>query len=175
MKKSALLVIDVQTGMFLEEDPVFKGKTLLDNLKKLIVSSRSANTPIFFIQHNGPVGSSIEFGSEGWGIHREITPSIIDTIIQKNTPDSFFHTNLEEELKNLDIDHLIITGIQSEVCVDTTCRRAFSLGYEITLVKDTHSTWDSDELSAQLIINHHNRILEWFAEVKEASEVEFYS
>lgn len=85
----------------------------------------------------------------------------------------FFNTNLDKELKKQEIKHLIITGIQSEVCVDTTTRRAFSMKYEVTLVTDSHSTWGSEELTAQQIINHHNQVLSWFANTNETSEVEF--
>ncbi|CAG9620458.1 Peroxyureidoacrylate/ureidoacrylate amidohydrolase RutB [Sutcliffiella rhizosphaerae] len=100
-------------------------------------------------------------------------PEEKDVIIQKFTPDSFLHTSLDEELKKQDIKHVILTGIQSEVCVDTTCRRAFSLGYKVTLVSDTHSTWDSKEITAQQIIDHHNRALKWFADVYPASDIRF--
>ncbi|TQR10931.1 isochorismatase family protein [Psychrobacillus soli] len=63
------------------------------------------------------------------------------------------------------MEHLVIAGIQSEVCVDTTCRRAFSKEYKVTLVSDAHSTWDSKEFLAQQIISLHNDVLRWFADV----------
>lgn len=56
----------------------------------------------------------------------------------------------------------MITGVQSEICIDTTCRRAYSLGYD-ALVEDGHSTYDTTLLSAPQIIKHHNHIIgEWF-------------
>ena len=97
-------------------------------------------------------------------------------VVQKRHPDSFQDTNLRQELASRTIERLVITGIQTEYCVDTTCRRAYSLGYDVTLVKDAHSTWDSDHLTASQIIAHHNDVLGgWFAELKEASEIEFPS
>lgn len=101
------------------------------------------------MQHNAPTGKPLEYGTKGWEIHPEIAPKVGDIIIQKTTPDSFFKTTLEEELKKQGIEHLVIAGIQSEVCVDTTCRRAFSLNYKVTLVSDAHSTWDSKKFLAQ--------------------------
>ena len=47
------------------------------------------------------------------------------------------------------------------------------MGYKVTLVEDTHSTWDSNELTAQLIINHHNNALNWFADVYPSNEIKF--
>ena len=173
--KKALLVIDVQNGMFQEGNVVYKGERMLQNLKDLIVQARSTETPIFYIQHNAPAGKPLEYGTKGWEIHPEITPKNQDVIIQKTTPDSFYNTSLDEELKKQGIDHLVVAGIQTEACVDTTCRRAFSMEYKVTLVSDTHCTWDSQDITAQQIINHHNEVLRWFAAVYPSKDITFDS
>lgn len=152
---------------------VYKGEYLLRQLNQLLTVARSTNTPIFYVQHNAPEGKLLEHGNIAWEIHAAITPQTEDVIIQKTTPDSFYNTSLDVELKKQGIEHLIITGIQTEACVDTTCRIAFSLGYKITLVSDTHSTWDTEELTAQQIINHHNSVLRWFANVIPSSGIKF--
>lgn len=159
--------------MFQAGDEVFKSDMLLQNLNELLVRARSMQTPIFYIQHHASVGKQLEHGTSSWEIHSSISPNNEDTIIQKTTPDSFFNTPLDMELKKQGIEHLIIVGIQTEVCVDTTCRRAFSMGYKVTLVSDTHSTWDSKELTAQQIINHHNGVLRWFADVYPSKDIKF--
>ena len=173
MRKSALLIIDVQNAMFLAADPVYNGEILINNIKYLISKAKTECIPIFYIQHNGPVGKPLENGTKGWEIHPEIAPLEEDSTIQKKTPDSFFNTNLEAELKKKGVNHLILTGIQSELCVDTTCRKAFSMNFTVTLTADSHSTWHSNHLTAQQIINHHNQILKWFAEVKDARSIKF--
>ncbi|MBM6617824.1 cysteine hydrolase family protein [Bacillus suaedaesalsae] len=174
MMKSALLIIDVQNGMFTEGKEVYRGKTLLDKISNLITKARATDTQIIYVQHNAPAGRPLETGTVGWEIHSHIFPQVEDVIIQKSTPDSFHHTSLEEELKLRNIGHLYITGIQTEVCVDTTCRRAFSMGYKVILISDSHSTWDSEEITAQQIMNHHNNVLRWFAEVLPSDEVDFH-
>ncbi|WP_342433373.1 cysteine hydrolase family protein [Neobacillus sp. FSL H8-0543] len=171
--KKALLVIDVQNGMFQEGNVVYKGERMLKNLKDLIKQARSTETPIFYIQHNAPAGKPLEYGTKGWEIHPELTPKNQDVIIQKTTPDSFYNTSLDEELKKHGIDHLVVAGIQTEACVDTTCRRAFSMEYKVTLVSDTHSTWNSQDITAQQIINHHNEVLRWFAAVYPSKDITF--
>ncbi|MFD1738657.1 cysteine hydrolase family protein [Bacillus salitolerans] len=171
--KKALLIIDVQNGMFQKDNVVYKGERLLQNLNNLIFQARNNSTPIFFIQHHAPAGKPLEFGTKGWEIHPEITPNSQDVIIQKTTPDSFFKTSLDEELKKQGIEHLVIAGIQTEACVDTTCRRAFSMEYKVTLASDTHSTWDSKDITAQQIINHHNGVLRWFADVNPSKDIIF--
>ncbi|MFB7141464.1 cysteine hydrolase family protein [Gottfriedia sp. NPDC056225] len=172
MKKTALFVIDVQAFMFNESDPVYNGEKLLHNIKILIDKARASNTPIFYIQHSEE-GSPLEYGTPGWEIQSDIAPSETDIIIHKETPDSFFKTNLSEELSKLDIHHLVMAGIQTELCVDTTTRSAFGKGYEVTLITDAHSTWNSDGLSAEQIIHHHNQTLRWMATIKTAEEFNF--
>ncbi|WP_154309210.1 cysteine hydrolase family protein [Metabacillus lacus] len=171
--KKALLVIDVQVGMFQEGNVVYKGDSLLTNVKSLIFQAHSSETPIFYIQHNGPSGHPLEYRTSGWEIHPEIAPKNQDVIIQKTTPDSFFNTSLDDELKKHEIEHLVIAGIQTEACVDTTCRRAFSMDYKVTLASDSHSTWDSEDITAQQIINHHNRVLRWFADTSPSQDISF--
>jgi nicotinamidase-related amidase len=171
MKNKALLVIDVQNGMFLEGEEVFNGNRLLQGIKDLIKQVRSAKMPVLFIQHNEAAGYPLENGTYGWEIHSEIIPEDGDIIIQKTTPDSFLKTTLDQELKEKGIEHLYLVGIQTEVCVDTTCRSAFSKGYKVTLVSDLHSTWPGNELTAQQIINHHNGTLRWFADVQSSDEI----
>ncbi|MCG7343758.1 cysteine hydrolase [Sporosarcina sp. ACRSL] len=173
MKKTGLVIIDVQNAMFMEEDPVYQGEVLLRNIKDLLAKARMSGAPVFFVQHNEAVGQPLENGTYGWEVHPEIAPAEDDTIIQKTTPDSFYKTDFEEQLQNQKIERLVLAGIQTEVCVDTTCRRAFSMGYDVTLVADAHSTWNSGSLSAQQIIDHHNRVLKWFARIKETNAIQF--
>jgi nicotinamidase-related amidase len=163
-----------KTECILEENPVFNSNKLIIKLKHLLANARDNNIPVFYIQHNAPIGKMLETGTKEWEIHSEIKPANTDTIIQKTTPDAFYKTNLQKELQKLQIEHLVLAGIQSEVCVDTTCRNAYSLGYDITLVTDAHSTWDSEDLTAQQIIHHHNNVLRWFADAKETKDVTFY-
>jgi hypothetical protein len=72
---------------------------------------------------------------------------------------------------------LLIIDVQLgmfEECVDTICRRAYSLGYDVTLAQDAHSTWDTEHLEASQIIDHHNQVLGgWFATLKEACGIGF--
>ncbi len=175
MVNKALVIIDVQNGMFLEGEAVSDGVELLQGIKVLITQARSTKIPIVYIQHNETAGYPLENGTYGWEIHSEISPEEGDIIIQKTTPDCFLKTSLDQELRERGIEHLYLVGIQTELCVDTTCRSAFSKGYKVTLVSDLHSTWPSTELTAQQIINHHNEALRWFAYVKSRDEIEFSS
>jgi len=171
---TALLVIDVQNGMFDEDDAVYQGEGLLATIGDLLAKARAAQTPVIYIQHNGSPGHPLEPGGAGWPIHPVIAPAEGEPVIGKATPDSFHETTLQAELEARGIVKLVVTGIQTELCVDTTCRRAASLGYQTMLVRDAHSTWDSRTLSAAQIIAHHNEALDgWFVTPKPASEIVF--
>ncbi len=174
MNRSALLIIDIQYGAFKEPNPINNGELLLHIINSLIKKARKANIPIFYIQHCGSTGHIFEPNTPGWNIHPAISPNNEDLVITKNTPDSFFGTSLKEELDNRKIHHIIVGGLQTEYCIDTTCRRAFSLGYNVTLVKNGHSTWNSQTLTATQIIEHHNNTLSnWFVSLKEEKEIKF--
>jgi nicotinamidase-related amidase len=66
-------------------------------------------------------------------------------------------------LRERDTQHLIVAGCMTEYCVDTTVRRAVSLGFDVTLAADGHGTWNSPTLNAGQIIDHHNRLLDQFS------------
>ena len=164
----------MQVGNFSGPDPVCKGDELLEKVKNLIVRARSAQIPIVYVQNNGGSGDPDAYGTLGWEIHPSITPVEGDAVVQKETPDAFHETDLHRELESRGIKELVIAGLQTEYCIDTTCRRAFSLGYNVILVGDAHSTWDSSCFTAQQIIEHHNRVLSgWFATLKNEREIQF--
>lgn len=167
----ALLVIDVQVAMFDEADPVVQGEALLQKIKSLIAKARQNGHPVIYIQHTEGAGTPLERGSSGWDIHPAIAPLQGDATVEKLTPDSFYETQLHSLLQEMGVKELILCGMQTEVCVDTTCRSAFSHGYGVTLVSDAHSTWHSPQLQADQIIAHHNHVLRLFATVAGEEEI----
>jgi nicotinamidase-related amidase len=170
----ALLIMDMQQGNFEGPYAIVDGQRLIHVARDLIQKAREADVPIVYVMNNGPPGEIDEPGSSGWEIHSGIRPRPDDIIIQKSTPDAFHETGLKDALDEMNIQRLVIMGLQTEFCVDTTCRRGALLGYTIQLVKDGHSTWDSDALSAKQIIDHHNAVLSgWFVELVSATNLDF--
>lgn len=111
--KKALLVIDVQAGMYTAGMPVHNGEKFLETLQELIGECRSNDIPVIYVQHNGPKDHPLEKGTDGWKIHAAIPPLEGDSIVEKTTPDSFHKTNLKEVLQDKGIDHVIISGMQT--------------------------------------------------------------
>jgi nicotinamidase-related amidase len=152
---TALVIVDVQTGLVSGANPVYRLDALLENISTLIAKARSTGTPIIYIQDN----DVDEIGSPGWQIHPTIAPGTGDLVIRKPETDAFYGTTLQQELEARGLEHLIVVGCKSEMCIDATCRKATDLGYNITLVSDAHSTTDNAVLTAPQIIAYHNYIL----------------
>jgi len=136
---------------------------VLSNVTVLLTKARTSRISVLFIQHDGPKGHPLEAETSAWAIHPSVLPMSGDPVIRKKASDSFFETRLAEELRAGKIRHLIIVGGMTEYCVDTTCRRAVTLGYDVTLVADAHLTRDTPVLTAAQIIAHHNLLLDGFA------------
>jgi nicotinamidase-related amidase len=156
---TALLIIDVQIGLM--EEAYQSGETL-DRIRTLLADARKTNTPIIYVQHDGPAGHGLEVGTPPWHIHPSIAPAEGDVVVHKRASDSFYDTTLHSQLTQLDIKQLVVAGGQTEYCVDTTVRRATTMGYTVTLVGDAHTTYDSEILSAAQIIAHTNDTLNGF-------------
>jgi nicotinamidase-related amidase len=172
---TALLVIDAQVNMFAANNAVYASERLLRTLGTLIARARNAGILIVYVQNNGGPGDPDQPGTLGWQIHPDLTPRESDVVIQKWTPDAFYRTSLQEELTRGGIKQVILTGMQTEYCIDTTCRHAFALDYQVILVRDGHSTYDTSLLSATQVIAHHNAILTAFAALVEAETIDFTS
>ena len=174
--KTALVVIDTQLGMFETPGvpPVPDGECLLGNIEGLIESAREAGTAVVHVRHAGGPCHLLERDTRGWSIHPRVAPAGGEPDVDKETPDSFLRTTLRDELDSRGVRRLVLAGMQTEYCVDTTCRRAFGLGYEVTLAADAHGTWDDGTLTAAQIVAHHNEVMgNGFAEVVPSGEISF--
>ncbi|MFX0050836.1 MAG: cysteine hydrolase family protein [Candidatus Hermodarchaeota archaeon] len=152
---TALIVIDVQLGLFTRETPIYNADDLIKNINTLINRAHSTKVPVFFIQHSSP---RLKQGSNEWQFHPKLQVSDNDTFIMKTKPNSFFGTNLKDELDAREITKVVIVGIWTHNCVQATCKGAKRLGYEVILVKDGHSR-DGEEIVAMNSIESWNEEL----------------
>ncbi len=171
--KTALVLLDAQVNMFEDSTAAFNAERLLWSLQELLLKARQAGVNIIHIQHNGGEGYPDEPGTPGWAIHPILAPRAGEMVLQKSTPDAFADTNLDYELRSRNITRLVLAGLQSELCIHVTLRRAVDLGYEVLLVRDAHSTFDTDDMSASEWVELVNAELSSFATVLPSSEVDF--
>ncbi len=168
-RETALLVIDVQKGLFEKTTPIYKAKQFLENITALIDKARQEGVPVVFIQHSN--NKSLERGSDAWQLHPEIQPHADEVIIHKLHGNAFEGTNLGEELAKRNVRVVVVTGLVTHGCVKATCLGAMEEGYKVVLISDGHSNYSKD--AAQLIEKWNQAIREKGADLIETQKVNY--
>jgi nicotinamidase-related amidase len=112
----------------------------------------------------GPMGRILVLGEPGNAIIPELEPLPGETVITKPGKGAFYTTNLETLLQKQEITHLLVTGVTTEVCVQTTMREANDRGYECLLVEDaTESYFPEFKQSTLEMVRAQGGIVGWTA------------
>jgi len=140
LASSALVMIDCQ-------NTYRKGLMQLTNVepaiieaKKLLTRARVLNIPIIHIQHDAGVGSPYDITAEIGAICDEVAPINGETVIVKNYPNAFIHTTLDQHLKTLGINNIVLAGFMTHMCINSTAHGGFNLGYTVTVVASATAT-----------------------------------
>ncbi|KZL00843.1 Isochorismatase family protein YecD [Pseudovibrio sp. Ad5] len=155
---TALIIIDVQKYLFDVEPHPFERDETIARINRLSAKAREADVPVIVVQHER-ANHQLAYGTDGWELPEDLVVTDSDLKVRKTAPDSFYKTNLKELLDERGITDLTICGFASEFCVDTTFRRAASLGFNLRLVNDAHTTHDKEHATGQQIREHHNNTL----------------
>ena len=155
---TAILVIDVQQGLCEGPEAAHDCPGTIERINVVTHRARVAGVPVFFIQHESSAGY-LEHGSREWQLASGLQVDAGDRQIRKTTPDSFLRTDLHEALQALGVKDLVVCGMHTEFCVDTTTRKALALGYPVVLVFDAHTSAGNAAIGAQQVIAHHNATL----------------
>lgn len=155
---TALLIVDVQQGLCEGEHDAFESQQVIARINVVSEKARAAGALVILIQHESSSGY-LELGTDAWQLARGLHVEASDLRLRKTTPDSFHRTELEEVLRSRGVSSLVICGMHTEFCVDTTTRRALALGFPVVLVEDAHTTEGNKHLSAAQVIQHHNDTL----------------
>jgi len=154
----ALLVIDMQNALVAI---AHQGAGTVARIAALQERARAAGVPVVTVQHQD---DELEPGTEGWRIAPALAPAPGEPVVPKSSPDSFLDTGLDATLRGMGVTEVVVTGFATEICVESTARRALSLRYDVVLVADAHTTSlrpgpDSDPYAApEASIAHHNEI-----------------
>lgn len=140
LAESALILIDCQntytTGV-MELEGV---QPALDQAAALLDRARSIGIPIVHIQHSDGPGSLYDIEGESGAIVTRVAPRGDEPVVVKNYPNSFVHTDLNDLLTNLGVCNLVLAGFMTHMCVNSTARGAFNLGYAPTVVAAATAT-----------------------------------
>lgn len=143
--KRGLLLIDIQNDYFEGgRFELYHSEEAADQTAKILSFFRKNNMPVFHVQHISTKEDAIFFLPETAGaeIYKGVYPVEREAIIVKHTPDSFLDTTLKKSLDDAGITDLVVCGMMTHMCVDTTVRAAKKLGYHVTLIEDACATRD---------------------------------
>lgn len=154
----ALLVIDMQRALCTGDDAAFGVDAVLARVNGLAAKARAAGVPVVLVQHENGSGA-FERGSPGWELADGLAVDAADLRLAKTTPDAFLRTALDPMLRARGVSEVVVCGLQSDFCIDSSVRGALARGYGVTLVADGHSTVANGVLTAPQISAHHNRTL----------------
>ncbi|HET6736914.1 cysteine hydrolase family protein [Mycobacterium sp.] len=140
LAESTLILIDCQntyTGGVMELDGV---RAALDEVEALLDRARSAGIPIIHIQHDDGPGSLYDIEGESGSIVSRVAPRNGEQVVVKNYPNAFVQTDFDDLLKTSNASNLVIAGFMTHMCVNSTARGAFNLGYSPTVVAAATAT-----------------------------------
>ncbi|MBA0682800.1 hypothetical protein Goari_024493 [Gossypium aridum] len=156
-KTTALLVIDMQNYF------ASMAKPILSNAITTINLCREASIPIFFTRHCHKSPADYGMLGEWWDndlifdgtVDSELIPEIgrlskPDEVVEKNTYSAFENTRLHEMLMEKKVEEVIITGVMTNLCCETTARAAFVKGYRVFFSTDATAPSDSELYEATL-------------------------
>jgi nicotinamidase-related amidase len=152
----ALLIIDMQIGSFSSKNPRFDANGVIQRIDTLANYFRSQGDRVIFIQHDGTKENFLIHGTSDWNIVPALSRRENDIYIEKTANDSFYRTDLESTLKSYNIRDLYITGCATDFCVNATIHSALVKDFNITVVRDCHTTADRPNFKAEKLIDFHN-------------------
>jgi nicotinamidase-related amidase len=140
MEKKAVIIIDMQKEYFTEGGflRVPAGRTVADNLVRLAAAARKRGVPVIHVRHisKNPTDPTFRAGTDAVDFIEELTPEAGEAVITKTRPGSFYLTDLGDILSRHGIDAVIVCGLMSFMCCDTTAREAHARGYTVYFLSD---------------------------------------
>jgi nicotinamidase-related amidase len=141
--KRALVIVDIQNDYFPGGKMELVGmEAASQKAQRVLELFRTKDIPIFHIQHISNWQGATFFlpGTDGAEIHESVTPKSGEPVIQKHFPNCFRTTSLREQLSDVGIEEITFCGAMSHMCIDTSVRAAFDLGFRCILVSDACAT-----------------------------------
>ena len=155
--KTALLVIDVQQAM-IDDRPARMDEFLL-NLSMLIDAAHRGGTEVVYVRHDGGEGDPLAYGTSGWQLERSLVPRENERVFDKRFASAFRQTGLHDYLTQQGISNLVVCGMQTEYCIDTSVKVAFELGYEVSIPSGATTTYANPFLSGDKLIHYYERMI----------------
>ena len=160
--KAVLLVVDVQVGVMAD---AWEAPRVVKNVARVVERARAEDVPVVWVQHSD---QELAHGSAAWQWVPELVPAHDAPLIHKQFNSSFERTVLEEELARRGATHIVLAGAASNWCIRATAHGALERGYDLTLVKDAHTTGSIElgngvTIEAQDVVRELNLAMTWLS------------
>lgn len=160
--KGVLVVVDAQVGVMRE---VWDGERVVQNVARTVERARSQGVPVIWVQH---ADEDLVYGSPEWQWAPPLAPAEGELRIYKQFNSSFEQTALEDHLAAMGATHVTLAGAATNWCIRATAYAALDRGYDLTLVKDAHTTGalefeDGARVEAADIIRDLNVAMTWLS------------
>ena len=155
LQDSALIMVDLQ-NTYREGVMRLAGvEEALVQARRVLDRARELGRPVIHIRHDAGVGSPYDVTAPIGQIADPVAPLASEMVITKQYPNSFVHTPLDEELKRLGIDNVVLAGFMTHACINSTARGAFNLGYHATIVANATATRDLPAAGGGVVTAEH--------------------
>jgi nicotinamidase-related amidase len=158
----ALVVVDVQVGVLRN---CWDVPRVVDRVARALERAREQGVPVIWVQH---ADHQLVTGSPDWQLHPGLAPAAGEAIVHKQFESAFENTSLEGELAGQGISHVVLAGAMSNWCIRATAYAALERGYDLTLVRDAHTTAtaeleDGDTIEAEAVVKDLNLVMRWLS------------
>ena len=160
--QTVLLIVDVQVGVMQD---AWDAPRIIQNINIAVEKARDQGIPVIWVQH---ADDELVYDSAKWQLAPELSPAEGETRIHKQFNSSFEETDLEETLARLGAAHIVLAGAATNWCIRATAYGALDRGYDLTLLKDAHTTEtiefnDGSRIEAADVIRELNIAMTWLS------------
>jgi nicotinamidase-related amidase len=158
--QAVLVVVDVQVRVMSE---AWDAPRIIRNVVRAVERARAQGAPVIWVQHSD---EELVYGSPEWQWVPELAPAEGEPLIHKRFNSSFEQTALEDQLAKFGATHIVLAGAATNWCIRATAYGVLERGYDLTLVKDAHTTGTIEiengvRLEAASIVQELNIAMTW--------------
>ena len=157
MSGTVLLVIDVQK--LITNDRLCFFDRFTENLRRLIAEARKNGVEVIYVRHDDGEGQPLSKGNDGYDIHEDFAPEAGEKVFDKSVNSPFRDTGLTEYLRSKGVRRLIVTGLQTEYCIDATVKCGFEHGFEMIVPEYCNTTTDNEYMTAEQTYRYYNEFI----------------
>jgi nicotinamidase-related amidase len=160
--QGVLLVVDVQVGVIKN---AWDAPRVVGKVAQTVARARQLAIPVIWVQHSD---TQLPHGAPEWQWVPELAPTAGEPLVHKHFNSSFEQTTLELELAKVGATHITLAGAATNWCIRATAFGALERGYDLTLVKDAHTTepmvlGDGTRVEASSMIHDLNIAMTWLS------------